>query len=484
MIFKKSKTKRRRLAGGNREILMITYLFVALFIAIIVYLAWFILFRSNDVINHSYNQRQDLYAKHVVRGDILSREGDVLATTLVDSNGTETRYYPYERLFAHAVGYSTHGKTGVESIANLKLLTSNVFIGERMENDVLGKKNPGDNVITTLNLPLQRATEAAIAGRKGAVVVTNVRTGEVLSMVSKPDFDANTIVTNWATIDADGENSALLNRATQGLYPPGSTFKIVTALEYLKENPDSSSYRFACAGSYSYGGSTINCYHGQKHGAMDFDLSFAKSCNSSFANIGCGLQKKDFRKTCEDLLFNQALPNPYSYRESTVPISATSNIDEMMQTAIGQGKTMTTPFHINLITAAIANDGMLMKPYVVSAVESAYGDPVSTTKQEEYRRLMTAENAQELQRLMRLVVEEGTASRLRDTAAYTAGGKTGSAEFTTDKSRSHAWFTGFAGSGKPEIAITVVIEDGGSGGEVAVPIARAVFDAYFNSRTE
>ena len=464
---------------GNREILVITYAFVFAFIILIFYLFYYTQFVSKDLINNPYNKRQDLFAKRVVRGDVLGRDHEVLATTQVNEDGLETRVYPYGNLFAHAVGFSTHGRIGVESIANFKLLSSDVYIGERIRNDFFGKKNPGNKVVTTLDLYIQQVADVSMGNARGAVVATNVKTGEILALVSKPDFDPNTVINSWDELNADSERSVFLNRATQGLYPPGSTFKIVTALEYIKEHADLSGYSFDCPGSFTYEGNVINCYHGTKHRHVDFETSFAKSCNSSFANISTTLNKRSFSETCDDLLFRSKIPSPYSYKQSTVSINATSPVGEVMQTAIGQGKTQITPLHMNLITAAIANDGILMQPYVISGIYTAYDDPVDITQPAEYGRLLSRNHARTMQMLMRSVVEEGTATRLKNTFGYEAAGKTGSAEYSTDKKRSHAWFTGFAGADEPEIAVTVIVEDGGSGGEVAVPIAKNVFDAYF-----
>lgn len=481
MFFKKKKRDRKSAEkDANREIGHITYIFVGLFIALIGYLMYFTQFRSSDIINNSYNSRQDLLAQKVVRGSILSRDREILAATVTAADGTETRNYPYQNLFAHAVGYSTHGKTGVESISNFTLLTSNAFIGERVKNDIGEIKNPGDDVITTLDVDVQKAASDAMGVYKGAIVVMNVKTGGILALISKPDFDPNQINSIWDEVNADSENSVLLNRATQGLYPPGSTFKIVTALEYLKENSDTEAYSFDCTGSFKSGDSVINCYHGQKHGQIDFLHSFAESCNSSFANISMTLNKKEFQKTCRELLFNGKLPVPYTYRESYVPISASSDTDEVMQTGIGQGKTQVTPIHMTLITAAIANDGVLMKPYAVSAVENHNHDVIKSYDAQEYKRLLSEAEAEQMQALMAEVVQSGTATRVKDTVGYVAAGKTGSAEYSSDKTASHAWFTGFAPLSDPEIAVTVVLEGAGSGGEYAVPIAKRIFDAYFN----
>ncbi len=464
---------------GNRQILVITYAFVLIFILLIGYLFIYTQFYSEDLISNPYNKRQDLYAKKVVRGQILSRDHEVLAETETDEEGNERRVYPYQHLFAHAIGFTSHGKIGIESIANFKLLTSDVYIGERLRNDFAGRKNPGNKVVTTLDVYMQQVADVSMGNRSGAVIATDLKTGEILVLLSKPDFDPNTILTNWDELNADQERSVLLNRATQGLYPPGSTFKIVTALAYLKEHSEPDDYAFDCKGSFTYEGNVINCYHGIKHGELDFTKSFAKSCNSSFANISTQLNRRSFKQTCNELLFDAAIPSPYSYRQSTIPLKSSSSIGEVMQTAIGQGKTMITPFHMNLITQAIANDGILMDPYVISGIYTAYDDPVKETKPSEYGRLVGRSYAKKMQKLMEVVVQTGTATKLKDTVGYTASGKTGSAEYTTDKSRSHAWFTGYAGREKPKIAVTVIVEDGGSGGDVAVPVARNVFDAYF-----
>lgn len=173
-------------------------------------------------------------------------------------------------------------------------------------------------------------------------------------MVSKPDFNPNTISTQWEKLSSDTDSSVLLNRAAQGLYPPGSTFKIVTALEYIRENPDTwQDYSFQCTGSFQYGNSKISCYHGSKHGQVDFTKSFAKSCNSSFANIGVSLDKDAFAKTLSTLLFDTSLPTDILSGKSSVYIS--SSMTERRFDAgshQGQGKTQITPLHMNLLTCS------------------------------------------------------------------------------------------------------------------------------------
>lgn len=456
----------------------LTYVFIALFIALIIFNVLFIIKDSEDVINNSYNKREGLYAEKTIRGSILSTDGKVLAYTDI-SNGKEVRKYPYGSAFAHVVGYDTKGKAGVESIATFKLLRSNILITDRILNEANGIKNPGDNVITTLDVNAQLSAYDALGSYMGAVILINADTGEILAMVSKPDFDPNQIADTWDGMTEDKGNSTLLNRATQGVYPPGSTFKIITALEYMKENPAYENYQYYCDSSFTFDGTTINCYHKSAHKDVDFESSFAKSCNASFANITATLDKNKFKETCDMLLFNKKIPCPFNCAQSLTSINASSNTDELLQTGIGQGKTEISPYHMCLICAAIANDGVLMTPYIIKSVETAYGDKVSDTIKTPYKRLISSEDSANLKKLMRSVITDGTGKELLDTKGYIAYGKTGSAEFSSDKSKSHAWFAGFASTDSGDnLAICVIVENGGSGGKVAIPIAKRVFDGY------
>lgn len=488
MIFKKiisklninSDNKSSDNKEANKEIQIIMYIFLALFISMIVYLLVFVYKDSSTVVNSSYNKRINILSNHVYRGQILANDLTPIAKTIINENGEEKRIYPYGRLFSHAGGYVSNGGLGIESICAYTLLTSGDDFLTRISNDLSGEKNMGNSVVTTLDPALSFAAYEAMGDVRGAVVVSDVKTGAILALVSKPDFDPNTIGEYWDYYNSEQDSATLLNRATQGLYPPGSTFKIVSAYEYLKENNNSyDDYSYDCNGHFEYEDAVINCYHGQSHGSVDFRTAFAKSCNSSFADITSGFNRREFMNTCESLLFNDHIPCPYTVKDSVVDLGNSSDYNSLLQTGIGQGKTQITPFHMNIITSAIANDGVLMTPYVVEKVLSPKGDIISTTRASVYDELIASSYAQTLSDLMREVVLSGTGTRLRDDVTYKAAGKTGSAEYSNEKSRSHAWFTGFAPIEDPQIAVTVIVEDGGSGGETAVPIARRVFNSYF-----
>ena len=463
----------------NRQILAVTWLFVGLFFAMMGYTCHYAVTHRQTLMNNSYNTRQEILIAQNSRGSIYAAGGQKLAETVTDGEGKETRVYPYANMFSHAVGYASNGKFGIEAFANYYLINSNTRLSDKVANDVAGKKYPGDSVITTLDVDLQKIAYDSLGMYSGAVIVSEPSTGRILAMVSKPDFDPNEIDQIWDTLINDKESSVLLNRTTQGLYPPGSTFKIVTALEYIRENPDSySQFSFQCNGRFTHGEERINCYHGTSHGSENFTKAFAKSCNSAFASIGLELDRKKFGKTLDELLFNQELKVDFAYNQSKLAMDENTTDSDVMQAAIGQGTTQITPLELNMITAAIANDGELMKPYLLDRVETADRSVVKQFSPDSYKRLMSEEEAQIMTELMEEVVKSGTGTKLSG-LSYTAAGKTGSAEYNKVKSDSHAWVTGFAPVEEPQVCVTIIIEGAGSGGDYAVPIAKRILDACF-----
>lgn len=443
------------------------------------YTCYYAITNQQELINNSYNGRQEILISQNTRGTIYASGGQVLAETQTDENDKETRVYPYDNLFAHAVGYASNGKFGIEASANYYLINSNAKLSDKVASDVAGVKYPGDSVVTTLDVGMQEVAFQSLGVYKGAIIVSEPSTGKILAMVSKPDYNPNEIDDIWDELINDKDSTVLLNRVTQGLYPPGSTFKIVTALEYIRENPDTyNQYTYQCNGKYTSGQDTINCYHGSVHGYEDFAKSFAKSCNASFANIGMQLDRTRFNDTLTDLLFNQELPVSFAYNKSKLTVSEETSDSDIMQAAIGQGTTQITPLHLNMITSAIANKGMLMKPYMVDYVKNNEGNIIKQFSPDSFKRLMSEEEAAALTDLMREVVETGTGTKLSG-LKYTAAGKTGSAEYSNVKTESHAWFTGFAPAEEPEVCVTIIIEGAGSGGDYAVPIARRLLNEYF-----
>ncbi len=474
--MKKSKPNPK----ANRNILWFACGIVALFLCMCIYFGYYLQVQSEDVINNPYNARIGRLSDHVRRGRILASDGTVLAETriMTDSDGTEVRVYPYGELYAHVVGYVDAGKTGVESLANFYLLSSHTNSLEKVMNELSGEKNPGDHVVTTLDPELQTLAWEALGNRRGAVIALEPGTGKILAMVSKPAFDPNRISEQWTElVQGDQTEARLLNRATQGLYPPGSTFKIITALEYMREHPDVyKEFTFSCTGIFEYEKNKIQCYHKTAHGEESFMQAFADSCNGAFASIGPTLDLEGLKNLSEQLLFNREQPLALPYSKSTYSMGGDAPVWEILQTSIGQGNTLMTPMHNLMIMSAIANGGMLMEPYLIDHVENQEGEIVKKFMPSQYGELMVANESKALKELLELVISEGTGSALR-TDVYRAAGKTGSAEFDKQK-ETHAWFVGYAPAEDPQIAVCVLVEEGGSGGQTAAPIARKLFDAY------
>ena len=438
--------------------------------------------------DNDYNHRDELLAARNRRGSIYASDAEtILASTQteLDDNGNviQIRSYPFGSMYAHVLGYAQLGGSGLEEYFKYELLHSDLPLSEKVrydnKEDAEDKLYPGNNLITTLDPAVQKACYDAMGNYDGAVIVTEVKTGRIIAMVSKPDYDPNYIEENWESLLADNESGTLLNRVTQGLYPPGSTFKIIDCIDLLEENPDAvKDYSFECSGVFEQGGESIHCYDYEVHGRITLEESFAHSCNSSFANIGLNMISPDtMSDTLRSLLFNSKLPYDLPYVRSSVNMPDTLSTEGIMQMSIGQGTTSMTPLHLNMITSAVANGGVLMRPHLVDELHDSKGRTLRVYGNEAYGSLMPEEVAQQVVQFMRAVVTDGTASSLsgRD---YEAAGKTGSAEFDNNKS-SHAWFTGFAPASDPEICVTVLIEGKGMGSSYAVPVAGKIFDAYF-----
>ncbi|WP_418753869.1 peptidoglycan D,D-transpeptidase FtsI family protein [Eshraghiella crossota] len=474
----KKKLENRK---NNKSIIVSTLIFVITFIAMAGYLIYFNLTQAESIINNSYNKRQGVLSHRTIRGSILSDDKTKLAVTNVDDDGNETRYYPYSGLFSHTIGYLNNGGYGLESLYGYYMLHSNQNFFEQIGNDLSGNRNTGDNVVTTLNVGLQKACYDALGSNRGAVIVMEPSTGKILAMVSKPDFDPNTLAANWSQITGEGSDSVLVNRATQGLYPPGSTFKLITMLEYLREHKnDYGQYHYICDGTYELGNNTINCVRTTAHGDVDLFSSLAVSCNCSFINIGLSLDLDRYKKTAEKMLFNKELPTNLEYNKSRFVLNGESSEWDIAQTSFGQGKTVITPFHLALITCTIANNGTLMEPYLVSSVESTNGMTVKKFKEEKYDTLITEKEASLLKKGMEQVVKDSF-SWLFGGVEYTLAAKSGSAQYGTE-GYEHSLYASFSPADNPEIAVVAVVEGGPQRNTTAAEVTKQIYDYYYSNK--
>jgi peptidoglycan glycosyltransferase len=474
----KSGRFRKKRKKANTQILQITYIFVLLFLVLIGYIIKFIIVDSEEVIANSYNKRQSTLSERVLRGKIISSNDKVLAQTVLDSDGNEQRNYPYGKMFAHVVGFDTNGRSGLEATYNYQLLTSNSDLFMQIQNALTGDKNTGDDLYTTLDTRLQKAAYEALGDNDGAVIAIEPDTGKILAMVSKPDFDPNEIKTQWSSLNSSSE-SVLLNRATQGLYAPGSTFKIVTALEYMREHADYDDFSYTCTSSITKNDNQISCYHGTVHGTVNLTQAIAKSCNTAFVELGSDLNKSKLRELADDLLFNQKISIDISSKKSSFTVTRKTKKNQMPQIVIGQGDTLITPLNNALIMCAIANDGVIMKPYLADHIENYNGGVIKQYEPSKLTQALSSSEAQAMKEMLKSVISDGTGSILQ-TSAYTVAGKTGSAEYNSKKD-SHAWFVGMSNVEDPDLVVSVIVEQGGSGGKTAAPIAKKVFDSFYNN---
>lgn len=471
------KRQRKSVKIINRQVKIMGALFIAGFVAMAFYLGYYIQTQSSTAINNNYNKRSNILEENIHKGNILSASGDILAQTIDNEDGTYYRNYPYKNVFCHVVGSYDMGKTGLELSENYTMLGYDETIAKVLKSDLSGDKIQGNSIVTTLDTKLQQLCYDALGEHNGAVVVSEPSTGKILAMVSKPDYDPNEIKSKWDEINSsESSGSKLLNRATQGLYAPGSTFKIVTTLEYLRENNlNYSDYSYTCKGKDTFGSASISCYNQHVHGKVNLADSLAHSCNSSYANIGVGLSPTSFVKTVDGLMFNENLNfKDLLTSKSSFNLKEDANEEDKVQSAIGQGTTLLTPLENLMIVSSIANNGKLMTPYLVDKVITDSQKVVSQTEPSVCKEFMSGEEADILTQLMKGVCDYGTADELKQ---YECAGKTGSAEFSSEDA-SHAWFVGFAPADNPKVAVSIIVEGAGTGSKYAVPIADKIFGYY------
>lgn len=465
----------------NKPIIGITYIFAFVVIGMIAYILHFMVVESDEVIANSANPRLDSYAENVNRGDIKTSDGKVVAT-----GDTDHRRYPYDALFAHVVGYSKYTKAGIERIGNYHLTESHCNIFERLIHTLREEKNEGDTVVATVNYELQKTAYDALGSADGAVVVMEPDTGKILAMVSKPDFDPNDIDTVWEEANSEGSTSSvLLNRASQGLYAPGSTFKVLTTLAYMRQYPKKyKDYRYDCvAQEQVFNSVSVHCFGKKTHGEEDLSAALANSCNQAYADIGTKLDVDEWRAMLESFLFNKSLPYMDASADSRFYLDGKSNSGYVPQTAFGQGDTLITPLHNAMIMSTIANGGLMMKPYLIDSIESYKGTRVKKFSPSSYDTLLTSEEVETLTGYMRKVVTEGTAASYFDGASYEAAGKTGTAEYAGGE-HDLSWFVGFSSVDTPDVVVSIVVEESDVNGVKASAIARSIFDAYYRNGLE
>lgn len=449
-----------------------------LFLLLAVYGGYSIFTYGNRWFSYSRNPRVRAQKENVIAGDILDRNGVVLATT-VDGKRT---YQPDEaarRAVVHLLGDSQgQVSNGVETFQTRYLYGFEASLSERFNALLSGQPQRGDNVTLTIDSQLCTLIARSFAqhnpGKNGAAVVMNYKTGELMASISLPNFDPQNI--SAATLADAGQ--PFWNRATQSVYPPGSSFKIITTSSALQNIPDITTMDILCTGGLSVMNQAIRDYGNAVHNKLTLREAFKKSCNNVFALTAITLGDEKLRKTAEDFGFNDNfLFRDLVVENSTYP-TENRNQFELATTGIGQSALAATPMHMCMVAAAIANDGVMMEPRLLMNVRSATGTTRTTYQSKVYRTALPAEDAATLQAYMRDVVVSGTGTRAA-VPGLTICGKTGSAESSLAGSDvTYGWFVGYIENPNLPYAVSILvesIEDGEGGGSTAAPVAADIF---------
>jgi peptidoglycan glycosyltransferase len=482
----------------DRQIRRLGYAFLALFVLLFGAVNYIQVYAADELANNPANQRLLLQEYNVNRGQILARDRRTILATSKPTEGRlkYQRSYPRPLLYAGITGYYSvvFGRYGLERSQNDWLSgRASELLPQNLVDEILGRDKRGASVVTTIDPALQRVAARQLGSLPGGVVALDPRSGEILAMVANPTYDPNTLSSHdldevrqaRASLLRDPDKP-LLSRAVQELYPPGSTFKLVTAAAALEDgaqpnttypNPLRLKLPNTTEEIENFGGS--HCLGGASRITLAQALQI--SCNVTFGQIGLSLGASKLVEQAQRFGFNRDVKMEVPYAGGSIPPAAefAQALSFVATSAIGQQDVRVNPMQMALIGAAIANNGVLMAPHLVREIRDPSGRVIKTTRIEEFGRAVSARTASQLTTMMTSVVDSGTG-----TAAQIAGvqvaGKTGTAE---TPGKPHAWFVAFAPAQNPTVVVAVVVLNGGNlgseatGGRVAAPIARAVIRA-------
>jgi penicillin-binding protein A len=469
----------------NARVYRLFGLVVLLFGLLIGFTSYWSVFDADGLEANPQNKRLLLEELRIRRGLIFAADGTVLARNRVVGKDGSTRFYgrtyPTDDLFSHAVGYNfaDRGRSGLERSHNDDLTgKKNEFT--TLFDELRGKEREGDDLITTLDPAGQQTALQALAGRAGSVVAIDPRSGHVLVMAAQPDFNPNTIPDQFGRLNR-APGSPLFNRSTQSGYPPGSTFKVVTATAALDSGRFTPASVLDGGSPKRIGGVPLSNFGGQDYGPVTLTTALTHSINTVWGRVGERLGKERLFEYMTRYGFNRKphidLPRD-ELRASGVyddgKLLHDSDAIDIGRVAIGQERLLVTPLQMAMVVSAIGNGGTLMRPRLVERVRNHDGETVNRYKPAEESEVMKSSTAAALAGMMSKVVEEGTG-----TAAALSGidvaGKTGTAEVG---GTNQAWFIAFAPVDAPRVAIAVTIErTSGQGGTVAAPVAKQVMES-------
>ncbi|MEA2211577.1 MAG: penicillin-binding protein [Solirubrobacteraceae bacterium] len=462
----------------NTQIARLFGLFVVLFALLLIWTSRWTVIDAASLDNNALNKLTLIHQLTIKRGRIVADNGKTLARSVPAGGGTWKRTYPTGSLFAQAVGYSN---IALGSAAGMERSYGPALRGLQTGlSSVFGQLSPrpvGDDLLSSLDPKAQQVAQAGLAGRAGAVVALNPQTGAVKVMDSHPSYDDN-----HPTPTDPGQ----FNRATQAGYPPGSTFKVVTATAAIDSGKYTPNSIVNGKSPVTISGVPLNNDNNQSFGPIDLTTALTYSVNTVWAQVAESLGRGTMTKYMKRFGFYSRPPLDYPRNELNTSqpyapnghaYSPGSPKEDIGRIAIGQGGLLVTPLQMAMVASAVADGGKLMTPHLGSRAVDPSGRTVQTIQPTQYRRVMKTSAANEIAQMMKKVVDEGTGTPAQLGGGITFAGKTGTASVgLVGMNLTQPWFIGFAPIQNPKVAVAVTIErsNGGFGGTVAAPIAKSV----------
>lgn len=473
-----------RVALANR-LTRTVFLFTALFAVLIGNITYIQVIKASEYQDMPSNNHTINKARYIKRGSIITADGLTLAESIQQADGTYARSYPNGNLAAHVVGYYSqqYGTMGIENTQNDTLTGSKDYSSwQNALNSLAGISEPGNSVQLTIDSRIQRAAEQALAGRVGAIVALDPRSGAVLAWASAPTFDNTNIQAAIEAANASGgADTSMYDRATLALYTPGSTFKVLTLASALENGLATLDTTYDSPGRMEIGGADVVSIGERGHGKISLAKAFALSSNTVFGQVADGLGAEKLVATARAFGYGQQLGLDFTTAASVMP-----NPEEMTEwelawagagQPVGQGHTpgpQATVMQNALMAATIANNGIAMNPYVVSQILAPDGTVLKTTRGRSLGQAVSSGTAAQVKQAMLDVVQNGTGSAAA-IAGVKVAGKTGTAE--TNNANANSTFVGFAPYDTPTVAIAVVIEQNAKGEESAAAVGGQVLRA-------
>ena len=482
----------------NRQIVQLFGLTVVLFAVLIAFTSRWSVFEAQALKEKTVNARPLLEQQQIERGRILAADGTVLARSVPKGRGEALRYvrrYPEGALYGHPIGYSfaRQGDSEFEKFHNDELVGEGSEFGSILD-ELLGQEQQGNDVVTNIDAEAQRVAQAGLeAAGFGAVVALEPSSGRVLAMASNPPYDPNRVPFELSELNENELEAPLLNRATQGQYPPGSTFKVVTAAAGLDSGAITPETTIDAPGTIEIQGRPLSNDFDQDFGSISLDTALTNSVNTWFAQLGEQLGAETMFEYMDAFGFGSTpaidLPSSQVYRSGVFDgdeLLGPGDPVDVARIAFGQERLAVTPLQMAEVAAAVANGGELMKPQIWSRVVDPDGRVSERLDPSRYSEPIDEQTAAELTTAMEGVVREGTGTNAAIPGVAVAG-KTGTAETPFNDScgggseENQAWFIGFAPADDPQVAIAATVEcTTAFGGDIAAPIFREVAETIID----